>query len=175
VPKLSGPSCVLAAPHRKATISKLRIDFYLSNRSGLQEDFTGFYRESYIRTLKNVRNLSVNVDFDVMHRSQSEYNRSRVFIEKLLQRELSNVLRYKIFPLHTVNVVIRNGTCTEEEDKLPLADRVAIAEAMRQILLDPEGAQKYEGWKACTKAEDAELHAGLGPDAFLQLISSALP
>jgi hypothetical protein len=50
---------------------------------------------------------------------------------------------------------------------LRLEDRIEIAEAMRQILLDPEGAQEYEEWKACTKAEDAELQVGLGSNAFL--------
>ena len=160
---------------QKATISKLRIDLYLSNSPELQEDFIGFYRESYIRTLRNVRNLSINVDFDITHRNQSVYRRSRAFIEELLRRELSNVLRHKIFPLHTVNVVIRNETRMKKaEDNFILEHRGAIAEAMRQVLLDPKGAQKYEEWKACTKAEDAEPHAGLGSDAFLQLISSAL-
>ena len=74
-----------------------------------------------------------------------------------------------------MNVVIRNETRMKKaEDNFILEHRGAIAEAMQQILLDPKGAQKYEEWKACTKAEDAEPHAGLGSDAFLQLISSAL-
>ena len=159
---------------QKATISKLRIDLYLSNGVGPQKDSTGFYVESYISTLKNLRTLSVNVDYGAWQKGQSAHYVFGDYVKTLLQREFNNLLRYKIFPLRTVNVVIRNTTCTEEEDKLPLADRAAIAEAMRQVLLDPERAQTYVEWRAFTKAGDAELHAGPGSNAFIRLRTTAL-
>lgn len=84
----------------------------------------------------------------------------------LVSRDMSNsnywewcfdaIAKFRILPLQSVSVILANARHTKEDDKLSLADRVAIAERVRERLLDAEGAKNFESEQAQEARRQAE-------------------
>lgn len=140
---------------QKATISKMRFDINWTHGARPSWEWENHACQlGLIRPLRGLRSLDLHIEQDYTGLAA----RTRLDLPKSNYWEwcFDTIARFRILPLQSVNVVLANSKHAKELDMLSLADRVAIAERVRERLLDPEGAKNFEGKQAQEARRRAE-------------------
>lgn len=124
---------------QKATLTKLHLDMDWADRS------YGHAWEMYgsslamIRGFRNLKSLSIHIDHG--------FPSAKMLMPHVWNRSLEALSRYRVLPLQSVQVVVMNAVETEDaspDESMTHQECVALAEEIREPLLDANGARKLE-------------------------------
>lgn len=154
---------------QKRTLKKLR--FHMDWDMDGHEGWNSALNLAVIRSLQGLRQLRLRIDYELA--SEDYDHLKNRFIGPYCTSYIEGLKKVAILPLTRVEIVVRNPAYTEyndgSENTWSKAERREYAEGLRNLLLDPKGAEVYAQKQIEVKERnrkqrnlEAEIKASMG-------------